>query len=469
MKIIAKRVLVMLLALVFVLAFAACGGKDADAGDDPNLGLWVAKDAMMWGEKISVDDFFGNGFTIELKDKGKCTVNFDGTKANGSWALEDGSFTAKAGGVNVEGTLEGGELVLTDVMGMGLDLFFYKDGEEPSGGGSASGDAGDTAGGDGSGLNKVLSWWNGDFYGYWETTDGWFTDRQEGRWDCYAVIDMGEDGSGTVYFWDDKYELGTVEIQVEESGGVAYMGSATSEGGILFDEPVAHADWVMMPTYEGFEDYYGNTYHDDYMEIEAYIWPDGKDSMNYKIVLRPWGVLWEDLDEDQWPPFYEMWYKNAGYYEYATMLEALEVTNSVTDGTPSYIHSALPGGGTGAAAGGSADMGADEPADSGEGGSGAPSGGGGAGGAVVLDLTNSELEAIWNQFQAEVFEAESTWSKITYEQVVKLLGTEGELTRDEDTFYEYRWYASDDGSLSVRWDRASGDWINSAMNQHGRP
>ena len=455
-----RRIMAFLLALVFAFALAACGGgKDAEE-DDPNLGLWIAKEGVMWGESIDVDDFFDNGVTIELKDKGKFTADVDGTKVNGSWTLEDGNFAAKAGVVSFEGTLEGGALVVNDVMGMGLDLVFYKDGVLPAGGGPAGGSGG--AEDSGSGLDKALSWWNGDFYGYWETTDGWFTDRQDGAWDCYAVIDMGPDGSGTVYFWDDKYELGTVEIQVEESGGVAYMGSATSEGGTLFGEPVEHADWVMMPTYEGYEDYYGNTYHDDYMEIEAYIWPDGKDSMNYRIVLRPWGMLWDDIDEDNRPPYYGSWYKDAGYYEYGTILEALEVTNSATDGTPSLIHSALGGGG--AAAGGSGDMGADEPADSG-----APSGGGGSGGAVILDLTNSELAAVWKKFQDDEFAAEATWSKITYERVVKLLGTEGELTRDEETFIEYRWYASDDGSLSVRWDRASGDWINSALNEFGRP
>ena len=311
----------------------------------------------------------------------------------------------------------------------------------------------------GSGLSEALEWWNGDFYGYWTVTAGYgaLEYLEDGVWDCYAVIEIEPDGAGIVYIWDDEDEMGTVEIKIDESGGIAPMGSATSEGGVFFDMPVKHADWVMMPTYEGYEDYYGDAWPGDYMEFDAYYEDEAGNSVSYRIVLRPWGILWEDIPDGDRPPYYETWYKNAGYYEYATLLEALEHTNSITDGIPSYIHSAFSGG---APSGGRGEQ-ADSGADNGQGASG--------GGAVVLNLTNAELGAIWNKFQEEVWEKEATWQNIKYEDVVKLLGAEGEKTEDRDGFVEYRWYASDDGSLSIRWNSENGEWLNSALNQYGRP
>ena len=336
-----------------------------------------------------------------------------------------------------------------------------KDAEDDEGGGPLLGDSVDTD--TGGGLSEALAWWNSNFYGYWTVTSvyGALESLEDGIWDCYAVIDVQPDGSGTVYIWDDDDEMGTVEIQIDELGGIASMGSATSEGGVLFGMPVKHADWVMMPTYDGYEDYWGDIWPGDYMEIDAYCDMEDGDSISYKIVLRPWGILWEDVPEDNRPPYYENWYKNAGFYEYATILDALEATNSATnEGTSSFIHSALTGG---TPAGSSSN---NAPSDSG---ASEPIGGTSGGAAVILDLTNAELNAKWDTFTDEVYAKDSKLSGITYESVVKLLGVEGEKTEDRDGFVEYRWYASDEGSLSIRWNTESGEWINSAMNQYGRP
>ena len=127
MKNVMKRILVLALAFMLVFALSACGGKDKDSGDDPNLGVWVATTGEMLGISIEVGEFFGSGFTIELDTGGKCVITADGKKANGKWTLNDTEFTVKGGGFDSEGTLEGDKLTLENIMGMGLDLIFYKE------------------------------------------------------------------------------------------------------------------------------------------------------------------------------------------------------------------------------------------------------------------------------------------------------------------------------------------------------
>ena len=127
---ISKKITASLLALVMlisVIALSACGSKDADS-NDPNLGIWNATTGEMLGMSMDISDFFGEGFIIELKSGGKCTLTVDGEKANGKWTLDNGIFTVKGGGIDCEGTLENGSLVLEDVLGMGLTITFEKEG-----------------------------------------------------------------------------------------------------------------------------------------------------------------------------------------------------------------------------------------------------------------------------------------------------------------------------------------------------
>lgn len=121
-----KMRLVMTIALVLLtlLVFAGCG---AEAADDPNLGLYTADTAEMWGIEMPISDLFENGVSIELKAKGKCTMNFDGTSGNGKWTLEEGAFHAEAGGAVISGTLENGVLLAENVMDMGVNITFAKE------------------------------------------------------------------------------------------------------------------------------------------------------------------------------------------------------------------------------------------------------------------------------------------------------------------------------------------------------
>ena len=298
-----------------------------------------------------------------------------------------------------------------------------------------------------------LSWWEGEWYGYWvaEKAGGSYADWDGGKWDCYAVIDVNSDSSATMYIWDDEIDIATAEIKIDLEGGIAPMGSANSTGGYAFTEPLDYADWTIIPTYDGYEDYYGNIKFDDYMEFEGLV--DTDDAyLRYTIVLRPWGLLWDDVPSEDRPPFYEDWYKEKGLYQEPSMLEVLSL--ALLDGSPAHIHSALSGGSPAETSAGT-DSGS---ADSGSAASGSNE-------AVILDLTNAELKDKWEAFRDSFNE----WSEITYDQVVALLGSPGMIDREGDTFIDYRWYAADDGSLTVQFKIPSGEFARSSMNAYGRP
>ena len=52
------------LVLLALLVFAGCG---AEAADDPNLGLYTAATAEMWGIEMPISDLFENGVSIEQR------------------------------------------------------------------------------------------------------------------------------------------------------------------------------------------------------------------------------------------------------------------------------------------------------------------------------------------------------------------------------------------------------------------
>ena len=119
-------ILAAILSVVLLLSMTACGGSVNP--NDPNQGLWKAVSGEMLGISMEVSEFFGEGFTLELKDKGKCVIFVDGDKASGTWTLEKGVFTVKGGGIDCAGRLENGILTLDNVLGTGLNLVFEKEG-----------------------------------------------------------------------------------------------------------------------------------------------------------------------------------------------------------------------------------------------------------------------------------------------------------------------------------------------------
>ncbi len=389
-----KKVGLIILALIMLVSFTACGGKSSKS-DDPNVGMWNAVSASMMDMTMDISEVFDEGASLELKENGKYELILDGEKAYGKWWYEDGGLVLSIEGVDFPGNVDNDILILTNMMDMGLDLIFEKeggyagvilpttskhagyyvldrvteDGETITGDelrkigfdyyvllsedGTAicqtddlatgtwengvmdlRNDGGDTASVDykikgdeltidwgglvliyvrTSGtppektvntetLSELQQWWDGDWYGYWEphsVTDD-YIQLDDGRWDIYARIEMNSDDTGVLYLWEDGEDFATVDITVSVYGGAGDMGAAVSESGHYWaGDEISHADWIIDPSLYGYE---------NYMVIDGRYEDEFDEGFNYVVYLRPWGLLWDDIPEDERPPWYDDWY-----------------------------------------------------------------------------------------------------------------------------------------------------------------
>ena len=434
--------------LLLIIALTACSFING-TGNDPNYGLWVAVNVEMQGQTFDASEAFDSGFTIELKPNSKCVIKIGDVKENGNWKLNDGVFSLQGKDLELFGTLTNARLYLENVLDTGMNVILFKDGIYPEGLKDTQGTMSSTASND---IEKpipgVLAWWDGEWYGYWEATTAYgdYEEYEDKRFDCYVVIKVNSDMTATMYIWDENIDIATAEIAIDESGGIAEVGSATSEGGEAFGAALKHADWVIMPTYEGYEDYYKNVWYDDYMEFNGYLDIDSRNAMDYRIVLRPWGKVWDDMTADNRPPSYEMWYLHNDLYKLPSVFDALK--DSLLNGKLYHIHTAFqegtstvenkdPGNDTNSEGGDSS--GNDNP-DNGDG---------------LLKLSFEELQQKIDEIGRYIANQEG--DKLTYAFVVELFGkVEGKFFGDGDDFVRYIWYASDEGGSVVTFTKADG-------------
>lgn len=151
--------------------------------------------------------------------------------------------------------------------------------------------------------DPLLEWWNGDWYGWWTmtSTTGYYEGMDGLWWDICGTIDIDSDYYGTMELWDEDYTreepmVGT-NVSLSEYGTGEY-GTLYSETGVFTDMDLEHADWIIDPALM-------ETEHTIY--IEGW-YESGEDGYKYEIYLRPWGTLWDDVEEDSWPCYYTDWY-----------------------------------------------------------------------------------------------------------------------------------------------------------------
>ena len=281
------------IAVILLIALvSSCGGGGA-AADDPNLGVYNAVTAEMWGMEMPVTDMFENGVSIELKEKGKCVMNLDGTTGKGEWTLEDGVFHAEAGGAELNGTLEKGVLYAENVLDMGVNITFEKEGgyAEPVTGDEADNGSGIVAAAETSALQQQ---WNGTWYGamYVYEAEGDFSGiPTDDVVDCYMVVDVDEEGKGTfeVYFdevFDEPYAV--AECQ-------AYDYGMDTTGGTIVDMlDMDTYNWMFRPVPD---------YPDRYTITDSIEYDDSL--FEYTLFFKQWGKSWQDeIEGDEIVPYF---------------------------------------------------------------------------------------------------------------------------------------------------------------------
>lgn len=119
-----KKIIALLLALALLLSLAACGGETAD---DPNAGKYQGTTAKAMGMTMDMSEVYPGETWLELKSGGKGTIMLDGDSFSMKWKLEGDTFTLTIDGEDSVGTLANGVIVV-DLMGMGVEMTFVKEG-----------------------------------------------------------------------------------------------------------------------------------------------------------------------------------------------------------------------------------------------------------------------------------------------------------------------------------------------------
>lgn len=267
---------------------------DAPAVDAPAVevsspvGYWTLKyttgedDMTKSEEEIAAMAEEGINFFIDLYDDGTGYISWAELSAI-TW---DDSTLIGPDGTRAPYTMENGELVL-DIEGT---LFHFVPGE-----GSAPTTEVTVAD------PNSLAYYAGDYYGWWLYEDVVVGDQElQGYWwDCCMTLEFTGEDTFYLVIWDEDLDktdpLAEVEGYVTINDGVAEF---TSESGYFFDTTVGYGDWTFTSNdtiYEntiGFNAYYAGSD----LEIDCY------------FLLRPWGIIWDDVEEADLPYYYEDWY-----------------------------------------------------------------------------------------------------------------------------------------------------------------
>ncbi len=111
-------VVVMMIAVTLI---AGCGGGKATGYE----GKYVSVSGEMMGVELTGEDV--EGWSIELKNGGKGTIELEGEKGNIDWSVEGEAITIKVEGEEMTGTIGDGNIVIDDVLGSGMKLTFAKE------------------------------------------------------------------------------------------------------------------------------------------------------------------------------------------------------------------------------------------------------------------------------------------------------------------------------------------------------
>ncbi len=109
---------------IITLAMFFFGGSS----DDPNVGVWTADEITMMGMTMDPADIYPDGIVLEITSSDKCVLIFDGDNFNAKYEIDGTTFTITQAGDEFSGTIEGNTIAITNLLDMGLDIRFVKDG-----------------------------------------------------------------------------------------------------------------------------------------------------------------------------------------------------------------------------------------------------------------------------------------------------------------------------------------------------
>lgn len=149
---------------------------------------------------------------------------------------------------------------------------------------------------------SFTDWWEGDWYGWWiiEEADGDYADYEGYWWGAFGKIEVYDDMTGTIDIWDEDGNtenlIGASVVSFTANGNTEH-GMMIAESGSFMGATFEPAEWVVEPA---------EAPYDEMIRIQGTNVGDNG-SYHYSILLRPWGMLWDDVDEDDRPYYYNEW------------------------------------------------------------------------------------------------------------------------------------------------------------------
>ena len=296
--------LIGVVALVYAVLEHGFGLPDRYA--DYNLGVYNAVQAQVWGVEVDVEDVWADGFSVELKDKGKCTVTMDGEQGSAKWTLKEDVLTIKGGGLDCSGTLDDGKMMLENVTDAKLTLLLEKEGY-------AAVDIDDPGvPADDGPLTEMQQKWNGTWYGVvnFMECSGKYAAQDYMQYDAYMTVELAEDDLGTVKVWldPDAPPFAIAQVRANEGGLYATDGQVLSahmnaDNWMFVPAPDSQARYVMP--YDSVEDHDG-------------------DAFEYVIFMKKWGESWaeERSDDEILPPDVDAYEASIANGDAAPVLES---------------------------------------------------------------------------------------------------------------------------------------------------
>ena len=272
-----KKIVVSILILSLLLSLCACGSR-------AYVGLYQGIYAEAEGEVYLMEDYFNGENYLELKKNGKAELILNDSLHKLKWKENEGEITFSESGDEFYGYLGDGVIQL-DYMGWGLKLTFAQEGAQIPETTVLDPEAQAEA------LAAVSEYWNGDWYGWWEITDG------NGAYgldiglkaDLWGKIDL-IDGRGDLQVGQigvDEAPMAECVLRVDPDNGEAGVGVAMSGRGHFMGMEIQSGDWLIDPSFSAYE---------EYVEISGY-YADENGDFFYVLHLRPWGRTWEDVQE----------------------------------------------------------------------------------------------------------------------------------------------------------------------------
>ena len=303
-----KKVLTIMLVITMVMSLAACGSKNGDS-ENPALGKYIGYQVDPFGwESIEAIDNQDECY-IELGPGGRGIYCLNGERVKMRWKLKGETLTMRAEGQESKGTLED-DVITMNFFGIDITMTFVKEGaalptmeptteqpvtepatEQPAT--EPTAEPTTTAPAD---LSAYQDFWAGDWYGWWYISDGTkaYEDWVGDWWDCCVRIDLDETGKGYMAVWDEDGSadelMAELRISVISEGGFM-EGRLVSEEGWFWDAELEFMDWQVDPDSTDFEHMV--------CVLGYYVDPeDPEDTFSYSIYIRPWGISWDDVEEE---------------------------------------------------------------------------------------------------------------------------------------------------------------------------